>query len=277
MFYLIAATLPILYFSRDFILNQLNKERINNLSVKIGIGMMDTYSKIEFYAGKIHKVTKNYISGLYNDPMNKHTVVFVHNGEEIAKYKLYETKRLTFIEPAKYDFVLYITPHGTDSSNDETCVYRYAKYADIKNASTDTKCASTDTKCDSTDTKCDSTDTKCESTDTKCESTDTVEMVRNSLSKTNELYLLALRINLHEPPNTEFIHIRFDEQHIYMEGNVLFDRPFVKWVLNTKKNIKLGEDDTYTVSFINTNAMYVVVTDTECIKIIKGDYDVLRI
>jgi len=266
MFYLIAATLPILYFSRDFILNQLNKERINNLSVKIGIGMMDTYSKIEFYAGKIHKVTKNYISGLYNDPMNKHTVVFVHNGEEIAKYKLYETKRSTFIEPAKYDFVLYITPHGTDSSNDETCVYRYAKYADIKNASTDTKCASTDTKCASTDTKCESTDT-----------VDTVEMVRNSLSKTNELYLLALRINLHEPPNTEFIHIRFDEQHIYMEGNVLFDRPFVKWVLNTKKNIKLGEDDTYTVSFINTNAMYVVVTDTECIKIIKGDYDVLRI
>jgi hypothetical protein len=240
MFVLIAAALPLLYFARTFFYDIVNTERMRNLSLKLAWQSMNAYSTLEIYGSKLNQQVKHYMPFLYKDDTHNHKIIFVHNGDEIATCTLAELM-LAEHKQANADNTLFVEPPNYDF-----ILYEMARGNTMQ-------------------------------TDDTClfRYSNTADILKiEYLATTDDVSLLALRINLNNP--TQELQIKFNGRHIYMNGNVLFDRVFINWILNTKYNIKLSDDEKYTVSFLDTSANYVVLTDSEYIRIKKGGYDVLR-
>jgi hypothetical protein len=62
-----------------------------------------------------------------------------------------------------------------------------------------------------------------------------------------------------------------------INGNILFDRPFLKWYLNNYDNSSLEDEDTYTITFIDHNMNYITLPDSCYLIIRKNNYDIVNI
>ena len=87
-----------------------------------------------------------------------------------------------------------------------------------------------------------------------------------------ELNLIQITIN-----ETDNYTIDFGRSQFMVSGNVLFDKPFIKWYLNTFKNIVLDDEDKYVVSFIDHNMNYVTVPSYCYILVKKNSYDIVNV
>jgi hypothetical protein len=99
---------------------------------------------------------------------------------------------------------------------------------------------------------------------------DVIHSEYNSL-KCFELNVIQITIN-----DSLEVPIEFGRNQYMMNGNVLFDRKFLKWYLNIYSTIILGEKDKYVVTFIDHNMNYITLPDYCYILIKKNSYDIVN-
>lgn len=70
--------------------------------------------------------------------------------------------------------------------------------------------------------------------------------------------------------------IDFQRNQYMIDGNVLLDRYFLKWYLNTQKNIALDDEDHYIVTFLDQNRNTITLKDYCYIYIKKKGYVIVN-
>jgi hypothetical protein len=70
--------------------------------------------------------------------------------------------------------------------------------------------------------------------------------------------------------------ISFEENNFYIENNILFDKPFIKWYLNKYHNFDIEINTpggfSYMINLIDNNINCITLTDDECIILTKDNY-----
>ena len=100
---------------------------------------------------------------------------------------------------------------------------------------------------------------------------DVLSVEYNSL-KCFELNMIQITIN-----ESESHSIDLGRYQYMINGNILFDRPFLKWYLNVYCGIILCEEDKYVVTFIDHNMNYITLPDYCYIFIKKNNYEIINI
>jgi hypothetical protein len=70
--------------------------------------------------------------------------------------------------------------------------------------------------------------------------------------------------------------IELGRNQYMINGNILFDRPFLKWYLRKYCNVSLGEADQYVITFIDHNMNYITLPDYCYLFIKKNNYDIIN-
>jgi hypothetical protein len=99
---------------------------------------------------------------------------------------------------------------------------------------------------------------------------DVLSMEYNSL-KCFELNMIQITIN-----DSDNYNIDFGRDQFMVNGNVLFDRPFLKWHLNIYCGIILDKEDKYVITFIDHNMNYITLPDSCYIFVRKNNYDIVN-
>lgn len=73
------------------------------------------------------------------------------------------------------------------------------------------------------------------------------------------------------------IPIDFGRTQYLLPGNVLFDREFVKWYLRDKHDIKLEDEDCYTITFVDHEQQPVILPDYCYLLLKKKSYDIVNV
>jgi hypothetical protein len=73
------------------------------------------------------------------------------------------------------------------------------------------------------------------------------------------------------------IPIDFGRTQYMLAGNVLFDREFIQWYLRDKHDIKLQDEDSYTVSFIDHEQQPIIIPDYCYLLLKKNSYDIVNV
>jgi hypothetical protein len=102
---------------------------------------------------------------------------------------------------------------------------------------------------------------------------DVLSLEYNSL-KCFELNMIQLTL---EKDDNQNYPIDFGRKQFMVSGNVLFDRPFLKWYLTNYNNITLSDETNYTVTFIDHNMNYNTLPDYCYLLVKKNDYDIVNI
>jgi len=74
--------------------------------------------------------------------------------------------------------------------------------------------------------------------------------------------------------NTNGVDINFGKSNFIMNGNVLFDRPFVTFYLNKFHGIALNEHEEYEITFIGPDMDVVSITDAHYIELAENKYQI---
>jgi hypothetical protein len=74
----------------------------------------------------------------------------------------------------------------------------------------------------------------------------------------------------------EIHNIDMGRNQYMINGNILFDRVFLKWYLNKYLNVRLEKEDKYVVTFIDHNMNYVTLLDYCYLFIKKNNYDIIN-
>ena len=101
---------------------------------------------------------------------------------------------------------------------------------------------------------------------------DVLPIEYNSL-KCFELNMIQMTIKRLDIPITIYL----GRKQYMINGNVLFDRPFLKWYLNMRCNIVLEEEDQYVIMFIDHEMNYITLPDYCYLLIKKNGYDIVNI
>lgn len=101
---------------------------------------------------------------------------------------------------------------------------------------------------------------------------DVLPIEYNSL-KCFELNMVQIIINGSDNPIT----IDLGRTQYMINGNVLFDRPFLKWYLNMRCHIALDEEDKYVITFIDHEMNYITLPDYCYLLVKKNGYDIVNI
>ena len=101
---------------------------------------------------------------------------------------------------------------------------------------------------------------------------DVLPIEYNSL-KCIELNMLQMTINGADIPIT----IDLGRTQYMINGNVLFDRPFLKWYLNMRCHISLEPEDKYLITFIDHEMNYITLPDSCYLLVKKNGYDIVNI
>jgi len=72
-------------------------------------------------------------------------------------------------------------------------------------------------------------------------------------------------------------NINFNKNQFMVDGNILFDRAFLKWYLNKYNNANVKDDDKYTIAFIDQAMNYTILTENDYIVIKNKSYEVISI
>jgi hypothetical protein len=95
--------------------------------------------------------------------------------------------------------------------------------------------------------------------------------------ETSSVKFLAIQLKIEDK---EIIPLDFERKDFYIKGNILFDRPFIKWFLLEKSGIAtrylLGDDESYEVKFINQKMSCDSITSDQCIVIDAEDYRIIK-
>jgi hypothetical protein len=102
---------------------------------------------------------------------------------------------------------------------------------------------------------------------------DVLSLECNSL-KCFELNMIQLTLDNDENKNYP---IDFGRKQFMINGNILFDRSFLKWYLNNYRNITLSDESNYAITFIDHNMNYKTFPDYCYLLIKKNDYDIINI
>jgi len=102
---------------------------------------------------------------------------------------------------------------------------------------------------------------------------DVMHIEYNSL-KGFELNMIQMIINGNK---NKTYNIDFGRSQYILNGNILLDRNFLKWYLNTKYDKILNDEDHYTVTFIDHNMNYITLTHECYLLIKKNNYDIIYI
>jgi hypothetical protein len=101
---------------------------------------------------------------------------------------------------------------------------------------------------------------------------DVLPIEYNSM-KCFELNMIQMIINESDNPIT----IDLGRTQYMINGNVLFDRPFLKWYLNMRCHISLEPEDQYVITFIDHEMNYITLPDSSYLLIKKNGYDIVNI
>lgn len=100
---------------------------------------------------------------------------------------------------------------------------------------------------------------------------DVIHLEYNSL-KCFELNMIQITIN-----ESDVVHnIDMGRNQYMINGNILFDRAFLKWHLNKYSNVILEPEDKYVVTFIDHNMNYITLPDYCYLFIKKNNYDIIN-
>jgi hypothetical protein len=91
--------------------------------------------------------------------------------------------------------------------------------------------------------------------------------------KPSKLKILALQIKI-ENREGEPISINFGKYNYFMDKNILLDRQFIMYYLNTSHHIKLNDNDDYEITFVDKNMNIIQLTDEHKIEIKNNDYEI---
>ena len=101
---------------------------------------------------------------------------------------------------------------------------------------------------------------------------DVIPIEYNSL-KCFELNMIQVTIN----EATDPVAIDLGRTQYMINGNVLFDRPFLKWFLNKNCSYILNQDDKYVITFIDHEMNYITLPDYCYLLVKKNGYDIVNI
>jgi hypothetical protein len=76
---------------------------------------------------------------------------------------------------------------------------------------------------------------------------------------------------------TETYPIDFGRNQYYINGNILFDRQFLKWYLNVYHHIQLAEEDDYRVNFRDHEKKCITLPDYCYLYIKKNNYVIVNL
>jgi len=100
---------------------------------------------------------------------------------------------------------------------------------------------------------------------------DIMSVEYNSL-KCFELNMIEMKVLTKETYN-----IDLGRNQYIINGNILFDRKFMKWYLNMYCNFILDDEDRYTITFIDHNMNYITLQDNCHLLIRKNNYDIVNL
>jgi hypothetical protein len=86
--------------------------------------------------------------------------------------------------------------------------------------------------------------------------------------------LNVIRFNFKESPD-KVININFQDKQFIINGNILFDRNFLKWHMYKHHSISIHDDDCYTITFIDHKMNYVSFNEEQHILVMKHNYDII--
>lgn len=93
----------------------------------------------------------------------------------------------------------------------------------------------------------------------------------NTTVKPIELNMVQININ-----HTSYT-VDFGRKQYMLNGNVLFDRDFLKWYLNVHSNIRLESEDKYTVTFFDQHMNYITLPDSCYLYIKNNNYEIVNV
>ena len=99
--------------------------------------------------------------------------------------------------------------------------------------------------------------------------TDVIGVELNYL-KCFELKMIQMKVN-----DVDDYTIDLGRNQFMISGNILFDRKFLKWCLNSNYNVVLEEEDKYVITFIDHNMNYIILPDTSFLLIKNNNYDII--
>lgn len=102
-----------------------------------------------------------------------------------------------------------------------------------------------------------------------------VDIVLLDYCAKKDFNLFAVQIILNEDIKN-LIQLDVGNNHLFINGNILFDRPFIHWYLNQYHQLNLENTDTYIVTFIDHRMNYVTLDEHDHILIKKNTYDIIR-
>ena len=90
---------------------------------------------------------------------------------------------------------------------------------------------------------------------------------------TNNFKFNAIQFNFKEAE--QVFNINFNDTQFMVNGNILFDRKFLKWYMYKYHSIGIRNDDRYDITFIDHTMNYVMLNEDKHILIKKNGYDVI--
>ena len=86
----------------------------------------------------------------------------------------------------------------------------------------------------------------------------------------SSIKFLGMKINI----NNSTVDINFGKNNFYMNGNVLFDRSFVKFYLNTFHEITLKDHEDYKITFIEPDMEIMTIKEEHYIQLSDDAYHI---
>jgi hypothetical protein len=98
----------------------------------------------------------------------------------------------------------------------------------------------------------------------------------NKNDKTSPVKFLGMSIVISNTCSSKQINIDISSRrsNFYMNSNILFDRPFIKFYLNKFHDIILNDNDDYTLSFIDNEMEEVIMDESHYIELYNNNYQI---
>ena len=229
-------------------------KKMNELYLKIGLFMFNIYIKIYTCLHKIytclHKIYIRIRSFTHN---YENKIIYINNGCVIRENVLgnYTINNDT-INNDTYDLILYNEPINNepiknDSINNEPINNDSINNEPIKN---------------------DSINSQTKYNVVRLDSKSIIPNNYNIKYSKSSVHFLNIKISY----DGNIYNIDLGENNFYIIGNILFDKPFIKWILRKDHNVILDDSKGYICNIMDNNVNFIVLKSTNGIVIEKDKY-----